>query len=170
MKVCTLTVALLGTASAKSVVQPPQIVLENSLAHDADFRIPTERESAAMARKILHLTTTGTLVTTYPTEAEKLGWTPLEVAGAPIGLMEYYADCDATSGNPIFVALDIATPYKNYHAGSNISLGVRWWPKDSTIYSAWDFGRQEIPTPHTHQLRCHGSLCTDDWSRSLQKT
>lgn len=162
MKVYTLTTALLGVASATFVVQPPQFLLENSPAHDTDFRIPTERESAAMARKILHLTTTGTLVTSFPSDAGKLGRAPPEIAGAPIGLMEYYADCDATSGNPILVALDIATPYRNYNAGSNISLGVRWWPKHSTTYSAWGFSSRDIPTPHTPaalpRFSLHGRL------------
>lgn len=162
MKVPTIAAALLGAASATSVLKPPQLILENPPAHDEDFRIPTERESAAMARKILHLTTTGNLVTAFPTDADKLGRTPSELAGAPIGLLEYYADCDASSGNPILLDLDIATPYRNYNAGSNISLSVRWWPKESTVYSMWDFASEEIPTPHTPaalpRFSLHGHL------------
>lgn len=162
MKFCVLAAALLGSASATSIVKSPQLILENPPAHDADFRIPTVRESTAMARKILHLTTTGSLVSSFPTDAEKLGRNPSEVAGAPIGLMEYYADCDALSGNPILLALDIATPYRNYNAGSNISLGVRWWPNHSTSYSMWGYDRDEIPTPHTPaalpRFSLHGHL------------
>lgn len=128
------------------------------------YRMPTIRESTAMARKILHLTTIGDLVTSFPQPSHGSGSAlevrPDEVAGSPIGLMEYYADCDPASGDPIVLAINIATPYRNYVAGSNISLAVRWWPKQRTSYSF--LSSLEIPTPHTPaalpRFSLHGSL------------
>ena len=71
---------------------------------------------------------------------------PSAVEGSPIGLMEYYADCEPTTGNPVLLAISIATPFKNYQEGSNISLSVRWWPIETNYYAAED---EDIPTPHT---------------------
>ena len=117
-----------------------------------------------MARRILHLSTLGTLVTSFPYISSNEELRPLEarpngVEGSPIGLMEYYADCEG-NGNPTLLAINIATPFKNYEAGSNISLSVRWWPKASNIYSS--SRSAEIPTPHTPaalpRFSLHGHL------------
>lgn len=161
---------LLGTvAAAKSIGHtiPPQYIFANSDVDDEELRIPTVRESAAMARKIMHLTTVGDLVTVFPKQSNSDVDTsenrPADAAGSPIGLMEYYADCDPTSGNPILLALDIATPYRNYNAGSNISLSIRWWPTQKNTYSVWAADDDdEIPTPHTPaalpRFSLHGRL------------
>lgn len=119
-----------------------------------------------MARKILHLTTIGDLVTSFPVPSQKSidvsETRPAEVAGSPIGLMEYYADCDPASGNPIVLGINIATPYRNAAAGSNVSLAVRWWPKQRTSYSFFARDEEEIPTPRTPaalpRFSLHGSL------------
>ena len=104
-----------------------------------------------MARRIMHLAQVGNLVTTFPDsqhahddDLETLENRPADVAGSPIGLMEYIADCEPETGDPTMLAIGIATPFRNYAAGSNISLGLRWWPEQPTIYSDYD-----IPTPHT---------------------
>jgi len=72
--------------------------------------------------------------------------------------MEYYADCEGT-GNPTLLAINIATPYKNYNTGSNISLSVRWWPTQTHYYISED---ENIPTPHTPaalpRFSLHGHL------------
>lgn len=120
-----------------------------------------------MARKIMHLTTIGDLVTTFPEQThanlETTENRPSQVAGSPIGLMEYYADCDPHSGDPIVLGIDIATPYRNHAAGSNVSLAVRWWPKQRTAYSLFS-ADEDIPTPHTPaalpRFSLHGSLRT----------
>nr|POE59154.1 hypothetical protein CFP56_24424 [Quercus suber] len=174
--------ALLAIAHAR-IIQ--QAVLEEfpSPIKDADFKIPSVHESAVMARRILHLSTLGTLVTTFPDaeshsvqsavngdddgDANALEMRPPEVAGQPIGLMEYYADCEAT-GDPTLLAISIATPFRNYAAGSNISLHVRWWPERRKTYtslftppSLWA-GVDDIPTPHTPaalpRFSLHGTL------------
>jgi hypothetical protein len=170
MRAFAVVAGLLGAASAK-VVAPaqPQHVLSNPPVHNDDFRIPTWRESVAMARKIMRLTNIGDLVTVFPQERKQddvdvLENRPSAVAGSPIGLMEYYADCDVPSGNPIFLSLSVATPYRNYYAGSNISLSIRWWPQREMTYSMWsdedeDYG---LSTPHTPvalpRMSLHGHL------------
>lgn len=114
----------------------------------------------------MHLSTLGTLVTSFPhhTSSDEdeniLENRPSEVEGTPIGLMEYYADCEPTSGNPVLLAINIATPYRNYNDGSNISLSIRWWPKTTNHYlAALD---EDIPTPHTPaalpRFSLHGRL------------
>jgi hypothetical protein len=98
----------------------------NNPQEDGTLRIPTSYESAVMARRILHLTTLGTLSTIFPT-SESLKNRPFGLHGMPIGLMDYIADCE-TTGNPTILAVDIATSFKNVAAGSNISLSVQWTP------------------------------------------
>jgi hypothetical protein len=127
-----------------------QYIFSNSpaaLQHDGSsrhgYRIPTSYESAVMARRILHLTSYGQLTSTYPyldarasssspssssLSPDAAGWWPAHLAGAPVTLMEYIADCEPDSGNPTLLAVDIATPYVNYRAGSNISLSFQWTP------------------------------------------
>lgn len=178
MKTAGLIIATAGLSAASSVGQvAPQHIFSNPEHTSSDFHFPTVRESVAQARKILHLTTIGDLVTSFPiTSSSKDVSTsenrPQDVEGAPIGLMEYYADCDPHSGNPILLALDIATPYKNYNQGSNISLSIRWWPTQKNTYSAfdsftswmWKQDEDEIPTPHTPaalpRFSLHGHLET----------
>lgn len=184
MKATTLLTATAGAAFASSIgqqVEPQHIFSNPDTINEDDFHFPTIRESTAQARKILHLSTVGTLVTVFPTTSHKSEDAPTtenrpsDVEGSPIGLMEYYADCDPHSGNPILLALDIATPYKNYNQGSNISLSVRWWPTQKNTYSSststfskltnWLWRSQdedEIPTPHTPaalpRFSLHGRL------------
>ena len=42
--------------------------------------------------------------------------------------MDYYADCEPSTGNPTILAITIATSFKNVAAGSNITLSLRWHP------------------------------------------
>ncbi|KJX97782.1 hypothetical protein TI39_contig459g00028 [Zymoseptoria brevis] len=166
MRLHAIVAGLVAGASAKSVLHSqPQQILSNPLVHNDDFRIPTWRESTAMARKILHLTNLGDLVTTFPEEhqqdgVETLENRPLAVAGSPIGLTEYYADCDP--GSPVFLSLSVATPYRNYNAGSNISLSIRWWPQRKMTYAMWSDDDDDFSTPHTPvalpRMSLHGHL------------
>ena len=141
-----------------------------------------------MARRILRLSSIGTLVTSFPDgqsstdddgDPAALENRPQAVENNPIGLMEYYADCEPDTGNPTLLAINIATPFKNYIAGSNISLSVRWWPKASNIYSTtsspfFPSNDNDIPTPHTPaalpRFSLHGHLehgSATDLARSL---
>lgn len=180
--------ALVGAAAARSLTQPP--VLQEPILDpqpDQGYSIPSIHDSAVMARRIMHLSSIGTLVTTFPdsssshstasngelasgTDDHQLATAfeqrPPEMAGSPIGLMEYYADCEPASGNPTFLAINIATPYKNHAAGSNISLQIRWWPVQTNTYSSafvtTDDEDEDIPTPHTPaalpRFSLHGKL------------
>jgi len=103
----------------------PQHIFSNPQEDDT-LRIPTSYESAVMARRILHLTTLGTLSTIFPT-SKSLENQPFGLHGMPIGLMDYIADCETTA-NPTILAVNIATSFKNVAAGSNISLSVQWTP------------------------------------------
>ncbi|EME50041.1 hypothetical protein DOTSEDRAFT_59183 [Dothistroma septosporum NZE10] len=174
MKSITVLIALIAAVSARSspphTVPTSQHIFSNPPVHDEGYRIPTVRESTAMARKIMHLSTIGDLVSVFPEQShnneEKAKENrPTDMAGSPIGLMEYYADCDPLSGNPILLAINIATPYKNYNQGSNISLGIRWWPIEKNHYSLWTSDdAEDIPTPHTPaalpRFSLHGHLET----------
>ncbi|KAK1810563.1 hypothetical protein LTR12_015070 [Friedmanniomyces endolithicus] len=180
MKLLTTAALLAATASAKSLRAPPILLQEpipnDPTQHNADHHIPTIRESTIMARRIMHLSSLGTLVTTFPhptnpqpiltsdNDADEIHAyenRPEEMAGSPIGLMEYYADCEPATGNPTLLAINIATPYRNYAAGSNISLQIRWWPTQNLKVDD-DDDDEDIPTPHTPaalpRFSLHGRL------------
>ncbi|RMY73819.1 hypothetical protein D0864_10143 [Hortaea werneckii] len=173
--------ALASTASARSLLLPPILQQDPAYQHDPSslkqeedepFHFPTVHESAVMARRIMHLSSLSTLVTTFPvnsttttpsssdssdfTSQDLSAWQsrPDDLAGSPIGLMEYYSDCEPDTGNPTLLAIDIATPYRNFAQGSNISMEIRWWPRQSTHYISSNIHAKareddEIPTPHT---------------------
>ena len=67
----------------------------------------------------------------YPDGLHASSAQPRDIAGSPIGLMEYYATCDPSPYNPTILAISIATYIRNAHSGSNISLSLRWHPPPS---------------------------------------
>ncbi|KAI1917510.1 hypothetical protein LOZ65_005050 [Ophidiomyces ophidiicola] len=87
-----------------------------------------------LARRLLARSSTGILSTVYP----KAGRDP-SLAGVPVGLPDYYADCASQDdpelhdllgpGNPLILALNLGTSFRNAKAGSNISLAIDWWHK-----------------------------------------
>ena len=130
---------------------PPQAIFSNPTAR-SNYKIPTIHESAILARRILNISTIGTLSTVFPstnhahptseppTEVplaldmgadHSLSGIPNDIAGSPIGLMEYYASCDPHSYNPTVLAISIATYIRNARSGSNVSLSIRWQPPAS---------------------------------------
>ncbi|KAB8072529.1 hypothetical protein BDV29DRAFT_150309 [Aspergillus leporis] len=97
---------------------------------------PSWFTSTLMARRLLALSTTGVASTIFSNAASENAHFPAAVAGHSISLKEYIADCDealpSTSGNggngdPTFLALYVATTFRNTAAGSNISLSIDWW-------------------------------------------
>ncbi|CAI4211125.1 unnamed protein product [Parascedosporium putredinis] len=52
---------------------------------------------------------------------------PDGLAGLPIDMMDYYADCE-DAGNPTVLNIKIATTFRNAAAGSNVSFSLRWTP------------------------------------------
>lgn len=93
----------------------------------ATYRIPTVHESAVLARRILDIEKIGTLSTVFPSpDRHSTENRPSDVGGSPIGLPDYFANCEPDTGNPTILELPIATSFKNVQAGSNISLSLRW--------------------------------------------
>ncbi|KAF2717018.1 hypothetical protein K431DRAFT_288893 [Polychaeton citri CBS 116435] len=148
----TSAVSILRWRPKRNLFESNQQQLDDEGSNE--YRIPTVYESTVQARRILHLTKTGTLTTVFPEDtasrdddAETFENRPAGIGGTPIGLMEYVTDCpdpEGNYGNPTMLAINIATPYKNYYRGSNISLSLQWWPDQTYSYFAND-----IPTPHT---------------------
>ena len=134
-----LTVALLSLVSlgVASSLPPAQHVFANAPDYHPSYKIPTVHKSAVQARRILHLEKLGTLSTIFPAEkGHPHERRPEEVSGTPIGLMDYFADCESDSGNPTILAFSIGTAFRNEAAGSNISLSVRWHMPTDRPYSA----------------------------------
>lgn len=128
-----LTTTLLGLISLTSAshLPAPQRLFNNAESHhEQTYAIPTVHESAIQARRILRLENIGTLSTVFPS-THATEQRPSDVGGAPIGLMDYFGDCEPDTGNPTILAITIATSFKNVDAGSNITLSLRWHPQDN---------------------------------------
>ncbi|KAF1949237.1 hypothetical protein CC80DRAFT_497699 [Byssothecium circinans] len=132
MKFTTALCTLIASASALNL---PSFFSNPEPEHEGVFKIPTVHESAIQARRILHLENIGTLSTIFPSthSAEQR---PSDVGGTPIGLMDYFGDCEPSTGNPTILAISIATSFKNVAAGSNITLSLRWHAPYKRRYSA----------------------------------
>ncbi len=126
---------LLFPFTVSSSLLAPQHLFANPLEpFNTGFRIPTVHESAVQARRILSLSSIATLSTVFPSQHHSpssddlsaMENRPSGVQSLPIGLMDYYADCEPATGNPTILAIGIATSFKNADAGSNISLALRW--------------------------------------------
>ncbi|KAI1815625.1 pyridoxamine 5'-phosphate oxidase-domain-containing protein [Poronia punctata] len=124
-------IPLISLATAVEISSSPEYVFSNPPESSlSDHRIPTSYESAVLGRRILALTPLGTVATVFP---ESSG-----LEGMPHSLMEYVADCEE-EGNPTFLAINIASTFKNVRAGSNISLAQAWtppFPPDERIQSS----------------------------------
>lgn len=136
--------ALIAPVST-SALPPPnyrQAVLSESNSHflhehDVNaYTRPSWFESALLARRMLALSSSGVISTVFPDPIPPSSRTPASVAGLPIGLREYIADCDSSlpkeisfgdNGDPTILALRIATTFRNIGAGSNLSLELDWW-------------------------------------------
>ncbi|KAF2177184.1 hypothetical protein K469DRAFT_697387 [Zopfia rhizophila CBS 207.26] len=126
---------LISLTSAWNLPLPQRIFANPTSEREASHKIPTVHESAVQARRILHLETIGTLSTIFPsTHATENR--PSDVSGTPIGLMDYFGDCEPGTGNPTILAISIATSFKNVAAGSNITLSLRWHSPNHRPYSA----------------------------------
>lgn len=138
------TVALTILSAVEAAVIPaeqqPIAPVNAQYATPCGFRIPTIRESAIMARRIMHLEGSGTLSTIFPSSDSMniLEDRPEVVAHQPFALPEYIADCEPSTGNPTILQVDIANTFKNIRAGSNVTLSVGWTPpgKLEGYYSA----------------------------------
>jgi hypothetical protein len=151
MKLPAALIALVTPALCHRPDTGPQYVFSNPENAEA-LNIPTSYESAVMARKILHLTHLGTLSTIFPS-SHSLESRPSGLQGTPIGLMDYFADCES-NGDPTILAINIATSFKNVAAGSNISLSLQWTPphppsKRISLISYFLGTKDYDPTPYS---------------------
>jgi len=148
MLISLASLPLIATLAWASSLPSPQAIFSNpDDPSSATYRIPTVHESAIQARRILHLTTIGTLSTVFP--SSQLPWPtenrPSDVAGTPIGLMDYFADCEPATGNPTILAISIATSFKNVAAGSNITLSLRWHPPPPRLTPPKPYSAAALP-------------------------
>lgn len=144
-----------GYENDKDTPALKQAPLENSrfAAHDADYdeekttslTYPSWHTSVLLARRLLALSTTGVVSTIFPDPLPSTfpyKYAPPEIAGKTLSMKEYIADCDEhlvleeeeendgkeERGNPIFLALHVATTFRNIATSSNnISLSIDWW-------------------------------------------
>ncbi|GKZ74962.1 hypothetical protein AnigIFM60653_001180 [Aspergillus niger] len=117
---------------------------------NTDFAPPSWFTSTLLARRLLALSRTGTASTIFPSPLPPNSHTPPSLAGHSTTQTEYLADCDPylpandTSsesprglGNPTFLALHVATTFRNTAAGSNISLSLDWWDHVNETTPVW---------------------------------
>lgn len=124
--------SLVASAAICGAEQAPdsQYIFSNPPASESLHKIPTPYESAVQGRRILALTTLGTLATVFPDDSKDVSGQenrPPGMGGMPHGLMEYIADCEG-EGNPTMLAINVETSFKNARSGSNISVAVQWTP------------------------------------------
>lgn len=131
MHIHAALLSLIPISSAFNLPTPRNLFANPSTDSSNAFKIPTVHESAVQARRILRLESIGTLSTVFPTTPHTTEHRPSDVGGAPIGLMDYFGDCEPSTGNPTILAITIATSFKNVDAGSNITLSLRWHPQDN---------------------------------------
>ncbi|PYI28191.1 hypothetical protein BP00DRAFT_272898, partial [Aspergillus indologenus CBS 114.80] len=126
-------------------------------ADEETSQAPSWFESTLLARRLLALSPTGTASTIFPSplpeHSRAYAHSPASVAGHSISLTEYVSDCEhalfpsAASapappgggghGNPIFLALPIATTFRNTAHGSNLSLSLSWWDHVHRTAPVW---------------------------------
>lgn len=135
----------------------PQYIFANPEAYPTSnrFYVPSIRESAIQARRIVNLSSIATFSTNFPATSNTTHSAtenrPDDVAGAPIGLIEYYASCGSSPYNPTILAISIATTIKNARAGSNVTFSLRYHPpsdhppsKDPYAYSPANLPRLSL--------------------------
>ncbi|KAK4660529.1 hypothetical protein QC762_119790 [Podospora pseudocomata] len=120
MKPNTLLSTLLPLTSAYSIPKDSTAPSSNA------FKIPTARESAILARRILTLTPLGTISTIFPSTTSSRN--PPGIEGKPHALMEYISACDPLApSNPTLLSLNISSTFRNA-ANANLSLAITWTP------------------------------------------
>ena len=92
-------------------------IASSVIAAEADgspFKPPSVEDAAIYARTLVKresLTNVNTISHSGSSE------------GKPVSFVEYYADCG--DGNPVLLAIDMSTSYKNYASGSPATLSIR---------------------------------------------
>lgn len=122
-------VAYAGLCTATPTGQPEQVLSVSEDPSTFPFKVPTPYQSAILGRRVLAKSALGVLSTVFPDDKDVSSKEnrPSGLGGAPIGLVDYIADCE-DDGNPTILSMTIATFQKNVAAGSNISVAVQWTP------------------------------------------
>ncbi|KAK9324461.1 pyridoxamine 5'-phosphate oxidase-domain-containing protein [Lipomyces orientalis] len=94
--------------------QPEPAVAEVEL----EYTRPTMDEAAVQVRKLVYKESLADLNTVFQDG---------DLAGSAIGLLEYYADCD-TDGSLTLLMVEVGYTFKNWKAGSPVSLSIRYTP------------------------------------------
>jgi len=122
----SLLLLLLPQAQSAPTGSTLQTALDD-LSQEQGFTIPTRYESTVLGRRLLALSSTGTLATVFPSNTSSYPRLPSGLENIPIGLPDYIASCEEPSGNPTLLALTISTSTRNAVSGSNVSLSLSWW-------------------------------------------
>ncbi|KAJ9612171.1 hypothetical protein H2200_003768 [Cladophialophora chaetospira] len=120
-----------GVLAAPVLDQPLLSILPVSEELPKTLSIPSRYQSTVLARRLLHLSTHGDLITIFPPSQNLSTRIPSSVASTPIGLPEYIATCEEDdalhAADPTILSLKISTATRNAEAGSNVSLAISWW-------------------------------------------
>lgn len=119
-----------------SIDSLPKSALNDDHEPDIQLTTPDWPTTHLLARRLLAVTTTGTLSTVYTQNNRNS-----ELIGVPIGLPDYFADCAHEEnptlldllgpGNPLILALHLGTTFRNTKAGSNVTLSIDWWDRSA---------------------------------------
>ena len=112
--------------------------------------VPSVHESTIQARRILQLNNIATFSTVFPPSSDTVSPRenrPTDVAAAPIGLMEYYAQCGPEPYNPTILGVTIASTMRNAAAGSNATLSLRYRPPPNAapVSDPWAYFPANLP-------------------------
>ncbi|KAK9245515.1 pyridoxamine 5'-phosphate oxidase-domain-containing protein [Lipomyces tetrasporus] len=85
---------------------------------ELEYARPTRDEAAVQVRKLVYKESLADLNTVFQDG---------DLAGSAIGLLEYYADCDS-DGSLTLLMVELGHTFKNWKAGSPVSLSIRYTP------------------------------------------
>ncbi|KIW71298.1 hypothetical protein PV04_03480 [Phialophora macrospora] len=150
--------------SSSSSAPPSQLHLHEPLPYETDEQdqdqdqdgaspsssIPSRYQSTLLARRLLHLSSHGDLITVFPAAANLSSRIPASVASTPIGLPEYIATCEkegesSHAADPTILSLKISTATRNAEAGSNATLSLSWWDEFIHLTGHAPFALANLP-------------------------
>ncbi|KAK9494504.1 pyridoxamine 5'-phosphate oxidase-domain-containing protein [Lipomyces doorenjongii] len=100
--------------SLRMIEKLPAVSVSDVIADSATES--SVEEAAVKARRLVHDQSIGNLNTIYQHGRLK---------GSPIGLPEYYADCDK-NGSLTLLLLEVGANYDNWHGGSPVSFSIKY--------------------------------------------
>ncbi|KAK9365271.1 pyridoxamine 5'-phosphate oxidase-domain-containing protein, partial [Lipomyces kononenkoae] len=110
-------VVLLLCRAAAHPLSDPAVATGPDVITESDKHSPVE-DAAVKARRLVRDQSVGDLNSIYQRGHLK---------GLPVGLPEYYADCDK-NGSLTLLLVDVGVNYDNWKAGSAVSFSIRYVP------------------------------------------